>query len=249
MWQRCMYDSVFEEMFDDINPMICARERRLALINAAHVHLLRVGRTWSLKPERRAILALILSRHFNVTTWENLAALGPLLHELHDDLHDEDDLTTYVYYLIFQRLGLPSMVSFQTLNEGIFNECLYDALDIERRTRVNKQRDMQLYTACNCMYSHWQTGGASRNVLFTREVLSIWMQRAIPYADKKETMRAFLRGVNPRCEREAPYFDSVVKGWRWRSQRKRKRATTTVEGNLRNMLRRGHRRGAHALRP
>ena len=229
MWQRCTYESVFEQMFDGVNPMICARKRRQTLVNAAHTHLLRIGRAWSLEPERRAILALVLSRHFNVTTRENLASLGPLLYELHDDLDDED-LTTFVYYIIFQRLRLPSMVSFHMLNEGIFNECIYDALDIERRTRVNKQRDTQLFTACNCMYSHWQTSGASRNELFTRGVLSMWMQRAMPYADKKDTMRAFLRGVNPRCEREAPYFDSVVKGWRWRSQRKRKRATTTAKG-------------------
>ena len=230
MWQRCTYDIVFTKTFGGINPMICARQRRRTLIDVAHVHLLRIGRTWSLQPERRAILAMILSRHFNVTTWENLTSLGPLLYDLHDDLDDEEDLTTYVYYIIFQRLGLPSMVSFQMLNEGIFNECVYDALEIERKTRVNKQRDMQLFTACNCMYSHWQTGDASRNVLFTRGLLNIWLRQAMPHADKKETMRTFLRGVNARCAREAPYFDSVVKGWRWRSQRKRKRVTTTAKG-------------------
>ena len=228
-WARSMYGEVFDRTLNGENPIVSANVYRDAMMHSAQAYLLRLARDWNLDPERRAVLAYILTTRYRVVTKEDVQALGPFMMELHDELPGED-LLTYIYYITLQRLLLfHRTVRFEDFNVIIFNECLQDVLEIDRKTRVNKTNDTQMYIALNCLYSAWSDGECEHP--FQLNILHAWMRALLESSTSYATMRAFLHRVDPRCAREAPHFRIQVREFRWRNPRKRKRETTTVIGD------------------
>ena len=226
-WARSTYAEVFDRTLGGENPIVTARLRQDAMIQSAQVYLLRLAREWDLDPERRAVLVYILTTRYLVVTREDVQALGPFLIDLHDDLPDEDILT-YIYYITFERLKLARAIRFQDFNTLIFSECLQDVMEVDRKTRVDKSSDTQMYIALNCMYSAWSYGECSYP--FQMDIMHVWMRSLLKHSTSYATMRNFLHQLDPRIAREAPHFNEVARGFGWRKQRKRKRETTTVLG-------------------
>ena len=224
-WARSTYCAVFDETLGGENPIVSARVRSSVMIQSAQVYLLRLARDWDMDPERRAVLAYILTTQYSVATREGVQALGPFMMELHDDLPGED-LLTYIYYITFERLKIP-MARFKEFNTLIFNECLEGVMEVNRKTRVDKVSDTQMYIALNCLYSAWADDCQQP---FQMNILNMWVGALFEYSSSYVRMRAFLHQVNPRCAREAPYFNEIARGFKWRKPRKRKRDTTTVFG-------------------
>ena len=227
-WARSTYGEVFDRTLGGHNPIVSGRAYRDAMVHSAQVYLLRLAREWDLDPERRAVLAYILTTRYRVVTKEDVQALGPFMMELHDELPGED-LLTYIYYITFERLMFHRTSGFKDFNALIFNECLQDVMEVDRKTRVNKVSDTQVYIALNCLYSEWSDGEGEHP--FQMDILNMWIRSLLEYSTSYATMRAFLHQVNPRCAREAPHFHMQVREFKWRKPRKRKRETTTVIGD------------------